>query len=56
MVVQLPCSDSDQIISRLRRDSGGTWSISTIFWTRTIDEYRVNEEGENLNEPKTKVG
>ena len=68
LVVQLPCCDSAQIMSRLRRDSGGTWSISSIFWTRTIGELRSDEDGDNhiggmeikntkcLNEFKTCVG
>ena len=49
LVVRLPCCDSAQIMSRLRRDSGGTWSISTIFWNKTIGELLRSDEDSRDN-------
>ena len=46
LVVTLPCCDNAKVMSLLRRrDSGGgggvaAWSISSVFWTRTIEELR----------------
>ena len=49
VVLLLPCRDSAQMTSRLKRDSGcgGTWSVSCIFWGRTIGE--LVRSGEELN-------
>ena len=58
LVLLLPCRDSAQMMSRLKRDSGGTWSTSCIFWGRTIGELlrSSNEEGaECHSEFNTKV-